>query len=356
MDTELRQQHGDASVSEPSSSTLHAQCVVAYDWAYDQSNPILLGLYGKAQRAQWVSDDRLPWGTDVDPERPSRPEELEPLYGSDVYARLNQSERVRMRAEISAWSQSQFLHGEQGALLAAAQVVTSVPDMNSKRYAASQVYDEARHVEVFQRYLLEKIGIVYPVSPHVKQLDDMVLGDSRWDVKLLGMQIVLEGLALAAFGLQREMTNEPLLKALTNYVMLDEARHVAFGITALQELYRNLPEAEVREREDLVFEAMRMMRDRFLFQEVWEKLGLPVARCIEITKESERQRRFRSILFAKIVPAVRRVGLLSQRQKQRFEELGIVNFDEGPDPIKASEEAHVQLTASRALSEVGIGN
>src|SRR6185369_16500354 len=149
----------------------------------------------------------------------------------------------QLHTELSSWMLSQFLHGEQGALLAAAQLTTAVPDMDSKYYVATQVVDEARHVEVYDRYLHEKIGFSYPISPHLKTLLDLILKDSRWDMKLLGMQIMVEGLALAAFGIIRQQTSEPLLGKLTHYVMLDEARHVAYGVLALRHYYDDMKES-----------------------------------------------------------------------------------------------------------------
>jgi hypothetical protein len=270
----------------------------------------------------------------VDLEAPSGPPELFPLYGSDIYRRLSDKELSSLNIEINAWTLSQFLHGEQGALLATAQLVDSVPDLDSKLYGSTQVVDEARHVDVYNRYLHEKVGFSYPVSSHLKTLLDMILLDSRWDMKFLGMQIMVEGLALAAFNMIRNTTYEPLLKALTTYVMQDEARHVAFGILSLQDYYAEQPEKEVREREDFVFEAARLMRDRFLFQDVWEKVGLPGEECAQIALHNEGQKMFRQMLFAKIVPAIKRIGLLSNRQRERFHELGILQFENATDPFE----------------------
>jgi hypothetical protein len=160
-----------------------------------------------------------------------------------------------------------------------------------------------------------------------------VLKDSRWDMKFLGMQFMVEGLALAAFGMIRNNTNEPLLRALTAYVMGDEARHVAFGVLSLRDFYTTQPEAVKREREDFVFEAARLMRDRFLFQEVWEKLGLPAKQCMDIALHNTGQVMFRQMLFAKIVPAIKKMDLLSDRQRQRFAELGILQFENWVDPV-----------------------
>jgi hypothetical protein len=152
-------------------------------------------------------------------------------------------------------------------------------------------------------------------------------------MKFLGMQIMVEGLALAAFGMIRNNTQEPLLRELTAYVMGDEARHVAFGILSLRDFYKEQNEQLKLEREDFVFEAARLMRDRFLFQEVWEKTGLPTKQCMDIALHSPGQVMFRQMLFAKIVPAMKKMDLLSERQRGRFQELGILQFENWADPL-----------------------
>jgi hypothetical protein len=317
----------------PSLESLEAMLDVTYTWGYQDTRQKLRDLYDKAVRAQWISDDVLPWQTDVDLDKQMAPEQLMPLFGSDIYNRMSERERRHLNTESFSWTLSQFLHGEQGALLAAAQLVPSVKDLDSKLYAASQVVDEARHVDVYNRYLHTKIGFAYPVNPHLKTLLDMILTDSRWDMKFLGMQIMVEGLALAAFGLIRNNTQEPLLRELTAYVMGDEARHVAFGVLSLRDYYREQPESVKREREDFVFEAARLMRDRFLFQEVWEKEGLPVKECMDIALNNHAQVLFRQMLFAKIVPAIKKMDLLGDRQRARFQELGILHFENWADPF-----------------------
>src|SRR5262245_25390976 len=322
-----------APLAGPSLETLEALLDVTYTWGYTETRDKLRDLYDKAVRAQWISDEVLPWQTNVDLSKPMGPEQLMPLYGSDIYTRMTEKERRALNLETFSWTLSQFMHGEQGALLATAQLVPSVRDLDSKLYAASQVVDEARHVDVYNRYIQTKIGFSYPINPHLKTLLDMILKDSRWDLKFLGMQIMVEGLALAAFGMIRTNTQEPLLKELTAYIMGDEARHVAFGILSLRDYYREQPESVRREREDFVFEAARLMRDRFLFQEVWEKTGLPSKQCMEIALNNQGQVMFRQLLFAKIVPAIKKMDLLSDRQRQRFAELGILQFENWADPF-----------------------
>ena len=336
-----------AASGAPSIEVLETILDVTYTWGYQETRAKLRDLYDKAVRAQWIADDVLPWHVDVDPERPMGPEQLQPLFGSDIYQRMTEPERKALNHEVFSWTLSQFLHGEQGALLAPAQLVDSVDNLDSKLYAASQVVDEARHVDVYNRYLHTKIGFSYPINPHLKTLLDLVLKDSRWDMKFLGMQIMVEGLALAAFGMIRTNTDEPLLRDLTAYVMGDEARHVAFGILSLRDYYREQPESVRKEREDFVFEAARLMRDRFLFQEVWEKAGLPMKQCTEIALNNQGQVMFRQMLFAKIVPAIKKMDLLSDRQRQRFAELGILQFETWADPFADLEQSPSGATSAR---------
>ncbi len=313
---------------------LDSRLDLTYNWGYEKTRQELRDLYKKAQKSQWQPDVTLPWQLSVDLEKPHYPEEMFPLYGTDIYSKLSDKQKSQLGVEMFSWILSQFMHGEQGALLAASQLVASVPDMDSKYYASTQVFDEGRHVEVYDRYLHEKIGFAYPISPYLKKLLDLILTDSRWDMKLLGMQIMVEGLALAAFGMIRAQTSEPLLKKLTHYVMLDEARHVAYGVLSLRNYYDDMKESERLEREDFIYEAAVLMRDRFLYQEVWQKMGMPVDECKQIALASMPQQLFRQMLFSKIVPAVKKMGLLGERQRQRFGQLGILQFESWADPFE----------------------
>jgi hypothetical protein len=164
-------------------------------------------------------------------------------------------------------------------------------------------------------------------------LDD-IIADSRWDMTYLGMQIMVEGLALAAFGFIHSFTTEPLLKQLLKYVMADEARHVAFGVLSLQEYYEQLSTAEIRERQEFAFEAAVRMRDRFLQQEVWERMGVPVKEVVPLVMQAPDRTAFQSMLFAKIVPNCKKLGLLDAADgwlRDRFTELGVIAFESWAD-------------------------
>jgi len=224
-----------------------------FSWEYDSGRQQLLDLYQRGKDKQWDAAKRIDWAQPVNPVRVMETgEDLVPIYGSRQWEKLNQTERDELSRHLSSWLFSQFLHGEQGALTVAARIVESVPDMDSKFYAATQVMDEARHVELFNRFIKEKIGLFYPVNDHLAKLLADALSDSRWDLPYLGMQVLIEGLALAAFGVHRDITGNPLVKQLLAYVMQDEARHVAFGRLALRDYYAELTSAERAEREEFV--------------------------------------------------------------------------------------------------------
>jgi hypothetical protein len=298
-----------------------------YTWNYESARQELTNLYEKAKRDQWNATDQLPWATSVDPEDELVPDFQIPVYGTHIWERMTPGDIKKLRREALAWTLSQFMHGEQGALLATAQIVDATPWIESKFYGATQVMDEARHVEVYSRYLREKLTAAYPVNRHLKTLLDQILTDSRWDMKYLGMQIMVEGLAMAAFGYMHKMCNEPLLTELTHYVMRDESRHVAFGVLSLGEFFKDLAPSERRDREEFLADGCRLMRDRLLMEDVWEVMGWPVDEVREIVLNSPQMKEFRKMLFSKVVPNVKRLGLLTPFVRERFAELDILQFE-----------------------------
>jgi hypothetical protein len=318
---------------------VHAAADAVFTWDYEPSRPALMKLYEKAKTSQWNAND-LPWDIEVDQERVARDNQNQNGIGQHLdhtgtpFEHWGEAEWTRFGVESQNWTLSQFLHGEQGALLCTAQIIETVPWIDAKYYAATQVMDEARHVEVFSRYLNTKLSGHYPINAHLKLLLDEIVADSRWDMTYLGMQIMVEGLALAAFGFLHHMTTEPLLKQLLRYVMSDEARHVAFGVLSLKEYYTQLDAAEIRERQEFAFEAAVRMRDRFLQQETWERLGVDVKEAVKAMQHSPDRPVFQSMLFSKIVPNCKKLGLLDAGDgwlRDRFTELGVIQFEDWVD-------------------------
>jgi hypothetical protein len=298
-----------------------------FDWDYTHGREQLLRLYDKGTRKQWVASDRIDWNHDLDPTNPlGAPDESIPIADAPIWGRLSEAQKGEVRQHAVAWQFSQFMHGEQGALVCAAKIVNTVPDIDSKFYAATQVVDEARHVEVYSRFLHEKLELTYPINPYLKTLLDQGLSDSRWDFTYLAMQVLIEGLALAAFGLIRNIATDPLGRAVNAYVLQDEARHVMFGRLALRDYYPQLTQKERDEREEFAVEACYLMRDRFLAEEVWERLDLPVDEIIDHVRNSETQLLFRGFLFQRIVPVLRDIGLFGDRIQAAFADMGVVGF------------------------------
>ncbi|MBH99467.1 MAG: hypothetical protein CL467_02565 [Acidimicrobiaceae bacterium] len=330
-------------------STVQDNADAIFTWRYDKGERASLDrLYEKAKTSQWNGQTDLDWSIEVDPYAvlaPANPEEV--AYFADnpesPLHKLNDDEWAEVGVESMNWSLSQFMHGEQGALLCTAKIVETVPWIDAKYYAATQVVDEARHVEVFAQYLEQKLGgIKYPVNSHLGALLDDILEDSRWDMTYLGMQIMVEGLALAAFGFMHQTTEEPLLKKLLRYVMSDEARHVAFGVLSLQEVYQELTVAELRDRQEFAFEVALRMRDRFMRQEVWERMGVPVKDMVKFSLEMpDELRMFQKLLFSKIVPNCKKLGLLDAGDgwlRDRFTDIGVIEFEDWVDTGEEYEE------------------
>lgn len=329
-----------------------------FTWDYSLSRPALRKLYEKAKVGQWNATTDLPWETVVDEEKQVSMDQAALAsgltanhYEGTVMAKWGDKEWSAYGIEQRRWSLSQFMHGEQGALICTAKIVETVPWYDAKLYASTQVVDEARHVEVFARYLDEKLGGSYQINAHLRMLLDDIVNDSRWDMTYLGMQIMVEGLALAAFGNMQQMTTEPLLKKLLRYVMSDEARHVAFGVLSLQEVYKDMSDAEIKERQEFAYEASVRMRDRFMSQEVWERMGVNPRDVVPLILRDPTREIFQQMLFAKIVPNCKKLGLLDRNDswlRRRYEEMGVIQFENAED----TGEEYVKYELGETLADV----
>lgn len=316
-----------------STARMPAHHAAHFDWNYERSRPQMRRLYDAAKRSQWDAATALDWSTDVDPYDDARelmPEHSLPLIELPSYRSLPKRRQQEQRAALTAWLLSQFLHGEQGALFAACQVTEAVHWMDGKLYGSTQVVDEGRHVEVFHRYLTEKLGRLYEINDNLYTIIDALMTDGRWDLKFLGMQIMIEGLALGAFGTMRQSTKEPLLKEMLKYVITDEARHVTFGVVALRDYYGALPDNERRDREDWAYEISVLLRNRFLAHEFYDEY---YAHCMSKRQwnaavlRSGFMGRFRTTLFRRLIPNLKKIHLLSDRVRPHYDALGLLVYE-----------------------------
>ena len=322
-----------------------------FDWKYPHDQKEMADLYRRAKEGQWDGDS-LPWGISVDPYDPEVP--LIPETFLDVSkleamgVRLDAREKLGVQYSLCAWMLSQFLHGEQGALFAAAQVTEAVQFFDGKMYGSTQVMDEGRHVEVFNRYIDTKLNKLYQINDNLYVVIDSLMTDGRWDMKFLGMQIMVEGLALGAFGVLHKMTAEPLLKELLRNVIRDEARHVHYGVVALREHFRDhITDRERREREDWAFEIALLMRNRFVAFEVydeWFAHRLSRAQWRDLVMNSPGMAAFRDVMFRRMIPNLREIGLMSPRIVPHYERAGLMRYYRG--------QSADQLTAEQILADV----
>ncbi len=328
---------------------LPTEYAAIFDTLYTRDKPELAHLYSAAKRSQWNGETDLDWSVTVDPhdrEHTLVMDELLPLSDIAQYRRLSRREQERQKKDLLSWMLSQFLHGEQGALFAACQLTEAISWMDGKFYGSTQVVDEGRHVEVFHRYLIEKMEKLYQINDNLYVLIDALMSDSRWDIKFLSMQIMIEGLALGAFGTMRQNTAEPLLRNLLRYVITDEARHVHFGVLALRDHYQHeLSDQERHEREDWAFETSLLMRNRFLSHEFYDEYYGHIMRRAawdRLVLESKFMARFRTNMFRRIVPNLKRIGLLSHRIRPYYAELGLLVWE--------NEKAAPEIDASELLA------
>ena len=314
----------------------HTPLTGAYNWDYTVADNRIKKLYELGKELNWNGSIDLNWDyTHPADKRIIEPDEELPHETLDAYNNLTEEEKILFDRHSTAELMSQFLHGEQGALLVASQLASCAPTYNAKLYAASQTFDEARHVEVFNKYLQDKIGIHYPINPNLKLLLDKILTDERWDLKFIGMQIIIEGLALAAFQMLKAITKDPLLKQLLHYVVRDEARHVTFGINYLEDYLKTLSPEEIEDRAQFAYEACVISRDRLINTKSEQ-------RFLKMTEEEAREfslntgsfELFRNFLFTRVMPNLKRIGLLTDSVRPKFEALGLLEYENAPDDFE----------------------
>jgi hypothetical protein len=306
------------------------QLETLWDYDYVPTHDELSTLYETAKKNQWNGSTAIDWTRPVGKEGPVLNVQVA-FAGTNFFTRLSEAEQREIEIRVSAWRLSQFLHGEQGALVVCGQLVNAIPELDAKLYASTQVVDEGRHVEVFEKYV-KKLHKIYPVDPLLKGLIDEILATNQWELKLLGMQMLIEGLAIAAFNLMRKQTGDPTLADLLDYVLQDEGRHVNFGYFALR---RSIPGMEPAKREyleDFTFKACDLMyaRDeRTGFQSiknVWNEMGWDGDKIWRDTvANSQTTKTFNSFLFKEnLMPRLQRLGLISDRIAPRYQELGLL--------------------------------
>jgi hypothetical protein len=318
----------DAESAQQVAEIFQTPLTGAYNWDYKVQDDRIKKLYELGKQLNWDAQTDIDWSKPPTRLTPEQRDVVMPFKGYAPYDAMTEAQKEEFGTHMNAWTLAQFLHGEQGALLVASQLTSCAPTLNAKLYAASQTFDEARHVEVFNKYLQEKVGLMYPVDPALKSLLDKILTDPRWDLKFIGMQLIIEGLALAAFGTQVRTTRDPLLKQVVELVMRDEGRHVAFGVNYLEDWIKVLPQEEIEDRAEFAYQACVIMRDRLFGMDVMREYGFDLEAARKHILDSVVINLFRELLFERLIPNLKRVGLITDRIRPKYEELGALKYED----------------------------
>lgn len=321
---------------------VHSAMEAVYNWNYEPEIDELRTLYANALERQWIGMKQLDWEQPLDRAAFSDTFSIGgiPIHETEFWRKLPLETRWKVAKGSACFLLSNFLHGEQGALMVAGQLVAAVPHTDGKFYAATQTLDEARHVEVFAAYV-RKLGEVQPIAPALKQLLDKILATDDWKKKAVGMQVVTEGLALYSFRDMRNATREPLLKELLTYVSRDEARHTGYGIKYLSAVVPTFSERERAEIEDFAFECARLLVDsrggttmRSSVLQLWQDAGVDPGEAFQaLAKERatiatalQRSGGRRGPIRGFVIPTLKALDLMSDRAAARYDEMFRANF------------------------------
>ena len=211
--------------------------------------PAELDLYEKLKAYQWNASTEVDWSQPIRNYSEASYEMVKSHYSRDEYDRL--------RAQQRAFTFTQLFLGEQAALALCAQLLNIVPEMETKLCLAGQIIDEARHVEVFGRYL-EKLGVDAPMNPALVELVHRLLDTEHYGEKIVGMQIFLEGVAVGLFQRFQHDSPDPLMREVIKLVLRDESRHAGFGVIYLADKFKNASVAERRRVEGFVADLWRL--------------------------------------------------------------------------------------------------
>ena len=316
--------------AEDIAEVFHTPLQGTYNWDYRIQDNRIKRLYELGKELNWNVEMDIDW---------NRPyEELKepyPIFWDDYppYQKMSDKKKVEFLRHRQAWSMSQFLHGEQGAVLVASQLTSCAPTFNAKLYAASQTFDEARHVEAFNKYIQTRTKLMSPVGNELKSILYKILTDERWDLKFIGMQIIIEGLALAAFQSSRDLTPDPVLKDMLGLIIRDEARHVTFGVNYLEDFISTLTEDQVEERAQFAYEACLLSRERLVSNDVFDHFGWDREESRIFQQSSDITKMFQKLLFQRIVPNLSRIGLLTDSVRGKFDKLGLLEYEDAQSDI-----------------------
>lgn len=320
--------------SNETMNRVNAAIETIFQREYRIQAPDMRRLYENAKRDQWNASRDIDWNATVDLEQGIFADQLIDGYESDYWNALNAKEQAALNVEFSCWRLSQLLHGEAGAMLACSQLVNIVPGNDAKFFQTTQVVDEARHAEVLSRYLIEKCGgRIYPIASNISKLFDYLLGNGKWFIKTVGLQLIAETFAVSLFRMLSQSAKDPTLREIARRILADEARHMGFSVLSLPDEIRGLSQGDLHELEDFTREALILVMSGQFPAPAFEAVGFSAA-DIEGIRRLRKQRAtgpdnhyfrtlFRRDMSMQVVGNLGKVGLLNARTSGFLRELGM---------------------------------
>ncbi len=282
-------------------------------------------LYETSKRLRWNPSIDIGWEEHRDEEY-IHSDIVKIFEEFEFFQELNKKEKRRFVRDYQSWQISQFLHGEQGALIISSQLVSCTPDLDSKLFCSSQTIDEAHHVEAFMKYMeLRKIPL-WRVNNSLKGLLQKTLNEEKWDLKFIGMHIIIESVALASFATIRSQTDDPLLKKLLEYILKDESRHVNYGVEFLKNHLSNMREDELEERAIFAFKSCVLMKERLIPYDVFNQWKLDRNIAVKTYVNSHVVSEYKHNLFSKIIPLLNKIGLITKAQHKNYVMIGAEKY------------------------------
>ena len=305
-----------------------------FTFEYGVTEADMRRLYENAKRDQWNAAHDIAWSTPQPADGRAIADELIDIYGSPLWKRLSEAERVELNRRVAAWRLSALMHGEQGALLACSQLVNLVEGTDLKFFQATQVMDEARHNEVLKRYIADRLDdISYPMPKNEVALFDSILGESRWYLKTIALQLVAETFAVALFKMMAESAKDPVLGEVCRRILLDESRHMGFGMLSLPDVVNNATSKEREELEDYTCFALETTLTGFFPLEPYRDLGFSRAQIDDVQRYRREtaakndyapfRKFFKREMHSSMVQNLARLGLLTERVRPRLASIGV---------------------------------
>ncbi len=319
---------------------IDVDCPVELHWTWNYGSEVaeLRSLYEKGKVNQWNAETDLDWSIPVTKDEWLVSPEVSVL--AQLTKLMGKDEATQKAAMFDEYNYllSQLLHGEQAALQLCGQLTNVCDKMDEKWYAASQVIDEARHIEAFAKFMQRKMGTIYPIGGTLKILLDRLLEADTAQKKTLGMQTLFEGMAVGIMDLMRKDSQNPLLSETIKRVEHDEARHAAFGVLMMRRVVKDAEPEQLDDMEDWAFEILEALnagQQLDMLRLLGPKYDIDPEMTTKMALAMPNFADFNSLIYMHtVIPNLKNLGLITERTESQWRKLGMMTDKRTDAPPK----------------------